>query len=108
MKPLELSLGSSVAEDGRSEPNSAVKLMFMGPCIVSIFQQDATLHSLFTSESNSTYFGWYLHPSSEEHTIVSTASGICQTNLPDKYQMLYIQLYALLMMGGGRAASRYK
>jgi len=36
--PLELPLGSSVAEDGHSAPNSAVKLMFMGPCNVSIFQ----------------------------------------------------------------------
>jgi len=42
-------------------------------------QQDATLHSLFISENCSTYFGWYLHPSSGAHTTVFTASGICQT-----------------------------
>jgi len=40
-------------------------------------QQDATLHSLFISENCSTYFGWYLHPSSGAHTTVFTASGIC-------------------------------
>jgi hypothetical protein len=42
-------------------------------------QQDATLHRLFIFGNCSTYFGWYLHPSSGEHTPVSTASGICQT-----------------------------
>jgi hypothetical protein len=42
-------------------------------------QQDATLHSLFTSGNLSTCFGWYLHPSSGAQTTVSTASGICQT-----------------------------
>ena len=42
-------------------------------------QQDATLHSLFISGKCSTFFGWYLHPSSGEHTTVSTASGTCQT-----------------------------
>jgi hypothetical protein len=41
-------------------------------------QQDATLHSLFISGNYSTCFGWYFHPSSEAHTTVSTASGICQ------------------------------
>jgi hypothetical protein len=42
-------------------------------------QQDATLHSLFVSGNCSTCFGWYFHPSSEPHTTVSTASGICHT-----------------------------
>ena len=42
-------------------------------------QEDATLHSLFISGNCSTWFGWYLHPSSEAHTTVSTASGICYT-----------------------------
>ena len=42
-------------------------------------QQDATLHSLFISGNSSTYFGWYLHPSSRAHTAVSTVSGTCQT-----------------------------
>jgi hypothetical protein len=42
-------------------------------------QQDATLHSLFMSGNCSTYFGWYLHPSSGAHTTVSTESGICHT-----------------------------
>jgi hypothetical protein len=42
-------------------------------------QQDATLHSLFISGNCSTCFGWYFHPSSEAHTTVSTASGICHT-----------------------------
>jgi hypothetical protein len=40
-------------------------------------QQDATLHSLFISGNCSTCFGWSLHPSSEAHTTVSTAPGIC-------------------------------
>jgi hypothetical protein len=42
-------------------------------------QQDATLNSLFISGNCSTCFGWYLHPSSEAHTTVSTACGICQS-----------------------------
>jgi hypothetical protein len=42
-------------------------------------QQDAKLHILFISGNCSTCFGWYLHPSSGAHTIVSTASGICHT-----------------------------
>jgi len=42
-------------------------------------QQDATLHGLFISGNRSTCFGWYPHPSSEAHTTVSTASGICHT-----------------------------
>jgi hypothetical protein len=42
-------------------------------------QQDATLHSLFISGNCSICFGWYLHPSSEAHTTVSTAPGICHT-----------------------------
>jgi hypothetical protein len=60
-------------------------LTFMGPCIVSTIpvhvyiQQDATLHSLFISWNCSTCFGWYFHPSSRAHTIVSTASVICHT-----------------------------
>jgi hypothetical protein len=54
-------------------------LTFMGPCIVSIFQQDATLHILFISENCSTCFGWYFHPSSGAHTTASTASGIFHT-----------------------------
>jgi hypothetical protein len=42
-------------------------------------QQDTTLHNLFISGNSSTCFGWYFHPSSEAHTTVSTASGICHT-----------------------------
>jgi hypothetical protein len=30
-------------------------------------------------ETALTCFGWYFHPSSEAHTTVSTASGICHT-----------------------------
>ena len=44
-----------------------------------IFQQDATIHSLFISVNRSTCFGWYLHPSSGNHVTVSTASGISKT-----------------------------
>jgi hypothetical protein len=47
--------------------------------IYSYIQQDATLHSLFISANCCTCFGWYFHPSSEVHTTVSTASGICHT-----------------------------
>jgi hypothetical protein len=39
--------------------------------------QKDELHILFISGNCSTYFGWYFHPSSGAHTIVSTASGIC-------------------------------
>jgi len=44
-----------------------------------IIQQDATLHSLFISANCSTSFGWYLHPSSGAHIILSTVSGIIET-----------------------------
>jgi hypothetical protein len=37
------------------------------------------LRSLFISGNCSTCFGWYFHPSSGAHTIVSTAFGICHT-----------------------------
>jgi hypothetical protein len=47
--------------------------------ILICIQQDAMLHSLFISGNCSTCFGWYFHPSSGEHTTVSTASGICHT-----------------------------
>ena len=36
-------------------------------------------YSLLISGNCSTCFGWYLHPSSGAHTIVSAASGICHT-----------------------------
>jgi hypothetical protein len=49
--------------------NESVHRTYVPICI----QQDASLHSLFTS----TCFGWYIHPSSGAHTTVSTASGIC-------------------------------
>jgi len=42
-------------------------------------QQDATLHSLFTSGNCSTCFGWYHQPSSKAQTTVSTVSDICHT-----------------------------
>ena len=45
----------------------------------TIVQQDATIYSLFISVNRSTYFGWYLHPSSGAHVTVSTASGISKT-----------------------------
>jgi len=45
--------------------------------ILLYIQQDAMLHSLFISGNCSTYFEWYLHPSSGAHT--STAFGICHT-----------------------------
>jgi hypothetical protein len=44
--------------------------------VYSYIQQDAMLHSLFISGNCSTCFGWYFHPSSGAHTIVSTASDI--------------------------------
>jgi hypothetical protein len=47
--------------------------------ILIYIQQDATLHSLFISGNCSTCFEWYLRPSSEAHTTVSTAPGTCQT-----------------------------
>jgi len=36
-------------------------------------------YSLFISANCSTYFGWYLHPSSRSHITVSTVSGIIET-----------------------------
>jgi hypothetical protein len=42
-------------------------------------QQDAKLYNLFISGNYSTRFGWYFYPSSEAHTPVFTASGICHT-----------------------------
>jgi hypothetical protein len=47
--------------------------------VYEYIKQDATLHSLFISGYCTTCFGWYFHPSSEAHTPVSTASGICHT-----------------------------
>ena len=44
-----------------------------------LFQQDATLHSLFYLETALHVSGWYHHPSSETQTTVSTTSGICHT-----------------------------
>jgi len=63
-----------------------------------------------------TCFGWNLHPSSGAQTTVYTASCTCRRQIAvrcDKYQMLQIQLYALLMMvelpaETCRAVSRYK
>jgi hypothetical protein len=49
--------------------------------IYSYIQQDATLHSLFTSGNCPTCFGWDFHPSSGAHTTASTASGICHTTV---------------------------
>jgi len=43
-----------------------------------IVQHDATIYSLFISVHRSTYFGWYLQPSSGAHVTVSTASGTCR------------------------------
>jgi hypothetical protein len=42
-------------------------------------QKDAMLHRIFISGNGSKFFGWHFHPSSGEHTTVSTASGICHT-----------------------------
>jgi len=44
-----------------------------------IVQKVATICSLFTSVNRSTYFGWYLHPSSEAHVTVPTVSGTSKT-----------------------------
>jgi hypothetical protein len=44
-----------------------------------IFQQGATIYSLFISVNCSTCFGWYLHPLSGAHITVSTASDISVT-----------------------------
>ena len=44
-----------------------------------IFQQDATIYSLFISVNRSICFGCYLHPSSGAHVTVSTATGISKT-----------------------------
>jgi len=56
---------------------------FKGPCIVKyipiIVHQNATIYGLFISVNRSTYFGWYLHPSSGAHVTVSAASGISKT-----------------------------
>jgi hypothetical protein len=59
-------------------------------------QQDATLHSLFISGNCSTCLGSYLHPSSGEHTTVSTASGICHTVTAISRDRIYTQKDATL------------
>ena len=48
-------------------------------CLSIIVQQDATIYSSFLSANCSTFFGWYLHPSSGAHNTVSTVSGINET-----------------------------
>jgi len=47
--------------------------------VAIIIQQDAAICSLFISVNCSTYFGWYLHPSSGAQVTVSTVSGINET-----------------------------
>ena len=42
-------------------------------------QQDTVIYSLFISANCSTYFGWYLHPSSGAHITVSAVSGNIET-----------------------------
>jgi hypothetical protein len=84
----------------------------MGPCIVSIFQYISNKMQLYTVylylETALTCFGWYFHPSSGEHTTVSTASGICHTvtaicryrgRVGIGLSVLWVA-YDLLMMGG--------
>jgi len=57
--------------------------IFNFPCIAEsvsiIIQQDWTTYSLFISANCSTYFEWYLHPSSGAHITVSTVSDINET-----------------------------
>ena len=45
--------------------------------ILIYFQQDATLHSLFTS--GKLLYMWYFHPSSGAHTTAFTVPGTYQT-----------------------------
>jgi hypothetical protein len=67
-----------------------------------IIQRDATMYSLFISVNCSTYFGWYLHPSSGAHIIAVPIQprkrqfGGTALLLPDAG----VQSQELLMMGG--------
>jgi hypothetical protein len=59
-----------------------VNITFMGPCIVrnsNIHPTRCKVTQFILSGNCSTWFGCYHHPSSEAHTTVSTASGICHT-----------------------------
>jgi len=55
----------------------------MGPCIIIIFQYiyptKCNVTQFIFSGNCSTCFGWYLHPSSDGHRTVSTASVVCHT-----------------------------
>jgi hypothetical protein len=46
---------------------------------ILIYIQQMQRYKFILSGICSTCFGWYLHPSSETQTTVSTASGICHT-----------------------------
>jgi len=53
----------------------------------NIYPTRCNVTQFILSGNCSTCFGWYSHPSSGEHTTVSTTSGICHTvtaNLPPK------------------------
>ena len=47
--------------------------------VSKVVQQDATIYTLFISANLSTYFGWYLQPSSGAHITLSTVSDITVT-----------------------------
>jgi len=69
--------------------------------ILLYIQQDATLHSLFISRNCSTCLEWYLHPSSEAQTTVSTAFAICQTvTAKCRYSILLDIYWNIFMMHG--------
>jgi len=50
---------------------AAKKKIFPTTYMIIIVQQDATIYTLFISVNRSTFFGWYLHPSSGAHVTVN-------------------------------------
>jgi hypothetical protein len=78
---LSWNVGNLMPSDAASylTVNFKVHESVHGKSIPIYIQQDATLHSLFISGNCSTYFEWYLYPSSGALTTISTAFGICHT-----------------------------
>jgi hypothetical protein len=75
---MELAEGVRGVGDGGRRGHNLCKVNLILYSNIYI-QQDATLLNLFISGKCSTCFGWYHHPSSGAHTIVTTAFGIRHT-----------------------------
>jgi len=65
---------------GRAMPNSTLRTGIQ-KAFSNICPTRCNFTQFILSGNCSTCFGWYLHPSSEAQTTVSTASGICHTGM---------------------------